>query len=194
MKKKQLIILILFVFSLKNFSQESPHSTSSPLPQQNNSNLLEPKDFNSLKDRIYIGGNVGAWFGSSTYINLSPVVGCKLTKELSIGVTGTYNYFSQTYNGQKFVSTIYGGGAFGRYLFLENFFAQAGFERLSVLDYRSVVIDSRTWVDNILVGGGYRQKFSERGSFVAAIFYNVNQTPLSPYPNPIIQIGFNIGL
>ena len=69
-----------------------------------------------------------------------------------------------------------------------------GWDRLSVPDFFSPVKNSRVWVDNILVGGGYRQAFSERGSFVAAIFYNINQSPLSPYPNPIIQVGFNVGL
>ncbi|MES2515741.1 MAG: hypothetical protein V4580_16430 [Bacteroidota bacterium] len=179
--------------SVASFAQENPPATP-PSPPVNNQIPVAPKDFSSFKERLYVGGNVGAWFGSSTYVNVSPLVGCKITKEFSLGITGTYNYYSQTYGGQKFVSTIYGGGAFGRYIFLENFFAQVGVERLSVLDYRSILPDSRVWVDNILVGGGYRQMFSERGSFVAAIFYNVNETPLSPYPNPIIQIGFNIGL
>lgn len=196
MQKSYLYILALLALGLKHYAQENPAPapTSPPPPPINNQRPAPPKDFNSFKERLYVGGNVGAWFGTSTYINISPVFGCKITKEFSLGVTGTYNYYSQTYGGKKYVSTIYGGGAFGRYLFLENFFAQIGFERLSILDYRSIVPNSRTWIDNILVGGGYRQKFSDNGSFVAAIFYNVNQTPLSPYPNPIIQIGFNIGL
>lgn len=189
MRKHFIYIFLCLMVSLAVYSQETP-----PSPPPSNLRPAAPKDFNSFKDRLYVGGNVGAWFGSSTYINISPVVGCKITKAFSLGVTGTYNYYSQTYQGQKFVSTIYGGGAFGRYLVFENFFVQAGAERLSVLDYTSPIPNSRAWVDNILVGGGYRQKFSDNGSFVAALFYNVNQTPLSPYPNPIIQIGFNIGL
>ena len=194
MRKHFIYLFLLLVVGLNVFSQESPSSSPSPPPMSSNLRPAAPKDFSSFKERLYVGGNVGAWFGSSTYINISPVVGCKVTKELSFGVTGTYNYYSQTYQGQKFVSTIYGGGAFGRYLVFENFFLQIGAERLSVLDYTSPIPNSRTWVDNILVGGGYRQKFSNNGSFVAALFYNINQTPLSPYPNPIIQVGFNIGL
>jgi len=192
MKRILLYLLISISWSVPGFSQENP--PPSPPPHPINQPPVAPKDFSSFMERLYVGGNVGAWFGSSTYINLSPLVGCKITKDFSLGVTGTYNYFSQVYGGQKYVSTIYGGGGFGRYHFHENFFAQVGVERLSVLDYRSIIPDSRVWIDNILVGGGYRQYFSERGSFVAALFYNLNQTPLSPYPNPIIQIGFNIGL
>lgn len=192
MKNQILCILFLAGIQITLFSQENnfPVSPSHPI----NQNPAVPKDFSSFKERIYVGGNVGAGFGSITFINVSPVIGCKITKEFSLGITGTYNYYSQSYGGQKFVSTIYGGGGFGRYYFHDNFFAQVGVERLSVLDYRSIIPNSRVWIDNILVGGGYRQMFTEKGSFVAAIFYNINQTPLSPYPNPIIQIGFNIGL
>ena len=196
MRNSFILILVFLFIGLTQYAQENPP----PAPPQNfpppsnNIRPAAPKDFNSFKERLYFGGNIGLWFGSTTYVNLSPLVGCKITKQFSIGGGFTYNYYSQTYNNQKYVSTIYGGNAFARYLFLENFFAQVGWDRLSVSDYTSPIPNSRVWVDNILLGGGYRQAFSERGSFVAAIFYNVNQTPLSPYPNPIIQFGFNIGL
>ncbi len=193
MKTRILYVVISVMLSYFCVAQENPPAPAPP-PPLNNQRPALPKDFSSFKERLYVGGNVGAGFGAITYINISPLVGCRITKELSFGLTGTYNYYSQTYGNQRFVSTIYGGGGFGRYHFFENFFAQVGIERLSVLDYRSIIPNSRVWIDNILVGGGYRQQFTERGSFVAAIFYNLNQTPLSPYPNPIIQIGFNINL
>ena len=98
------------------------------------------------------------------------------------------------YIGKKYVSTIYGGSTFARYFVTENLFAQIGWDRLSVPDYTTGLINSRAWIDNVLVGAGYRQKFSDNGTVVAMIFYNINQSPLSPYQNPIIQIGFNIGL
>ncbi|MES2565393.1 MAG: hypothetical protein V4565_00915 [Bacteroidota bacterium] len=175
----------IFIYSQENI----PNSTAPPLNRP-----LAPKDFSTFKERLFFGGNVGAWFGSTTYVNLSPLVGYKINKELSVGVGFTYNYYSQTYLGQRYTSTIYGSNTFARYFILENFFGQVGWDRLSVSDYTSPIPNSRVWIDNILVGGGYRQPFSERGSFVAAIFYNLNQTPLTPYPNPIIQVGFNIGL
>lgn len=189
MKKSVLYFFVFLSIHHIVFSQDNR-----PALPPINQNPLAPGDFNSFKERLYFGGNVGAWFGSTTFINLSPLVGCKITKQFSIGVGVTYNYYSQTYGTQKYTSSIYGGNIFARYLILENFFAQVGWDRLSVPDFNSPIKNSRVWVDNILLGGGYRQAFSERGSFVAAIFYNINQTPLSPYPNPIIQIGFNIGL
>ena len=188
MKKLSLYLTVFIALNNYIFSQENRPKLSVP------SNTLAPKEFENFKDRLYFGGNFGAWFGSTTYINLSPLVGCKINKEFSVGGGITYNYYSQTKFGQKFTSTIYGGNVFARYLIFENAFAQIGWDRLSVPEFFSPIKNSRVWVDNILLGGGYRQAFSERGSFVAAIFYNINQSPLSPYPNPIIQIGFNVGL
>lgn len=170
------------------------------LPAQENTRfLLNPTgtnnadpDFKNFSDRLYFGGNVGAWFGQSTYINVSPLIGCKITPKFSVGGGYTYNYFSQRYGNRKYEYTVYGPNLFARYLFLENLFAQVGIDRLSVPDVRTGLLNSRTWVDNVLVGAGYRQQFSERGSYVIMVFYNINETPLSPYQNPIFQMGFNV--
>lgn len=189
---KRLCYIIIFLAS-QNFSFSQENNPSTPAPPINQLPTA-PKEFNSFKERIYVGGNVGAWFGQTTFINLSPLIGFNVTKKFSLGAGFTYNYYSQTYNGRKYQSIIYGSNLFSRYYVLDNLFAQAGWDRLSVQDYTSPIINSRVWVDNILLGGGYRQPFSGRGNFVIAIFYNINETPLSPYPNPIIQIGFNIGL
>lgn len=193
MKTKSLFLFLLFCFSLINgLAQDEIKVPTTPTTSINHKE--EPKDFNSLKERIYVGGNVGASFGSTTYINIQPLVGYMVTKKLSLGIGGTYNYYSQSYQGTRYVSTVYGANAFARYMILDNLFAQVGWDKLSVPDYASPFPDSRRWVDNILIGGGYRQPFSDKGGFIAAIFYNVNQGPNSPYQNPIIQLGFNIGL
>lgn len=191
---KYLIYIIAVFCSLNIYAQDVPspqNPPSSTFPPQNPH--APPKEFERFIDRLYFGGNVGAWFGSTTYINVQPLVGVRLTKKFSIGGGFTYNYFSQRYGGIKYESTIYGSNAFARYFILENLFAQVGWDHLSVPDFTSPIPDSRAWVENVLVGGGYCQPFSENGNFIIAVFYNVNQTPLSPYPNPIVQIGFNIG-
>lgn len=186
------IILIFAILGATNFNV---FSQDTPLPPSPNKNQPQPapKDFDNFMDRIYFGGNVGAWFGSTTYLNLQPLVGFRVTENFSIGGGFTYNYYSIDYGGQKYSSTIYGSNTFARYLITENLFAQVGWDRLSVPNYYSPIVNERAWIDNILVGGGYRQPFSDNGSFIAMIFYNINETPLSPYPNPIIQIGFNVG-
>lgn len=190
MKIKTYVLIVLvayfFMFAKQSVGQEVQPAFR-PQPKAAN-------PFNNLQEKLYFGGNVGAWFGSTTYLNISPIVGLKLNDEFSVGIGAIYNYYSQTYANKKYTTTIYGGSAFARYFIFENVFAHAGWDRISVPDYTSSVLNSRAWVDNLLVGGGYRESFSDNGSFVAMILYNINQTPLSPYQNPIIQIGFNIGL
>ena len=193
MKTKALFFSIILCFCfIKGHSQDEVRPPTAPTNSINHKE--EPKEFENFIDRLYVGGNVGASFGTTTYINIQPLVGCRINKKLSVGVGFTYNYYSQSYLGSRYVSTVYGANAFARYMILDNLFAQVGWDKLSVPDYAGITPDSRRWVDNILIGGGYRQPFSEKGAFIAAIFYNVNQGPYSPYQNPIIQIGFNIGL
>jgi hypothetical protein len=186
------LTLLLCICLITGQAQDEVRVPTTPTTSINNK--TEPKEFDTFRDRIYIGGNVGASFGSTTYINIQPLIGCKITKKLSVGVGGTYNYQSQSYGGSRYVYTIYGANAFARYMILDYLFVQAGWDKLSVKSFNNPLITERLWVDNLLIGGGYRQPFSDKGAFVAAIFYNVNQGPNSPYQNPIIQIGFNIGL
>lgn len=193
--KAAIYTIVLLSMAFVGFSQDTPVPPSTPPPAQNPPPGLnpQPKEFERFIDRLYFGGNVGAWFGQTTYINIQPLVGCRLTKKFSLGGGFTYNYFSVDYGGQKYVSTVYGSNAFARYFVLDNLFAQVGWDHLSVPDFTSPLPNTRAWVDNILLGGGYQQPFSENGSLIAMIFYNVNQGPLSPYANPIVLIGFNVG-
>ncbi len=190
---KCLIICITGLAPYLASAQDYPGSPA-PASSQPLNNRSVPTDFENFKERVYVGGSVSGWFGSTTYINLSPIVGIKINKKFSAGVGGTYNYFSQTYGVQKYTSTVYGSSVFGRYMITDNFFGQVEWDRLSVPDFTSPILHDRAWVQNLLIGGGYKQLFTQRAGFVAMIFYNANQTPLSPYTNPIIQIGFNVSL
>lgn len=148
--------------------------------------------FPRFVDRLYYGGSVGLWVGNPTYVNLTPIIGVKLSKKASVGASFTYNYYEQKYLGYKYTNYIYGAGPFFRYKVFENLFVQAEWDRLNILDPNSIIENDRVWIDNILLGAGYRQPFNDYGSFVIMAFWNLNETPLSPYPNPIIQAGFNL--
>src|SRR5262245_12495917 len=84
-------------------------------------------DGDSFWDRLYFGGNFGLQFGDQTLVDLSPLVGYRLTEKLSVGVGATYIYyhFEDPYHYYPSYSThIYGGSIFTRYYFLENIFGQ----------------------------------------------------------------------
>lgn len=182
---KRMLVISIFLITIC-YSGKSQNGLF-PLFEADTTNPF-PKFYN----RLYTGGNIGFWAGNPTYINVSPILGIHVSKYFSVGGTFTYNYYQQKYQNMKYTSYIIGGGAFARYRILESVFLQAGWDRLSVIDPNSILNNSRVWVDNLLVGGGYRQSFSDKGSFVIMVFWNINDTPLSPYPNPIIQTGFNI--
>jgi hypothetical protein len=50
------------------------------------------------------------------------------------------------------------------------------------------------WAHDIFLGGGYRQWIGEKAFMSLSILWNVNETPYSPYSNPIFRIGFGAGI
>ena len=77
-----------------------------------------------------------------------------------------------------------------RYFVLENVFVQAGYDRINRDNPYSYKPNARIWIENVLVGGGLRYPVTDHIYCAATALWNLNDTPLSPYPNPIIQIGF----
>ncbi len=183
-----------FFYIAMLFSFFANHSFSQSDSTQRSRNERKPYDKKQSnfdwRNRLYWGGTLGAWFGSSTFVDLSPLVGIKITDKFSVGVGVIYNYYAYNYGGYKYQTSLYGGRLYGRYFVFENVFLQAGWDRINRDNPYSYSPDQRVWVDNILVGGGLRYPISDRIYCNAIGLWNLNQTPLSPYQNPIIQIGF----
>lgn len=150
----------------------------------------EKKEELSFRDRLFWGGTLGAWFGTQTFIDISPLVGIKITDKLSLGVGVIYNYYSSNYGGYKYTTNLYGSRVYARYFVLQNVFVQAGWDHINRNNPYGFIANERVWVDNLLVGGGVRYPVSDNVYVVATGLWNLNQTTLSPYANPIIQIGF----
>lgn len=157
---------------------------------QDTGRVKNAEDKMRFSDRLFWGGNLGAWFGNPTFVDVSPLVGIQITKKFSMGVGAIYNYYSYKYNNYKYSTSLYGGRIYARYFILENVFAQAGWDRINRDDPFSKVPNTRMWVDNLLIGGGLRYPISDNFYAIASGFWNLNQSVYSPYSNPIIQIGF----
>lgn len=146
------------------------------------------------QNRIIVGGGLGLQFGSVTLIDVSPIVGYKVSKRFVPGVGITYQYYKDTRFGYNYETSIYGGSVFARYYIWQDLFAHAEYQ---VLSYEKLNVNfekERISVPGVLVGGGYRQWIG--GSFAATIMvlFNLNETIDSPYENPIFRIGFQAGL
>ncbi|RMG75948.1 MAG: hypothetical protein D6707_12805 [Bacteroidetes bacterium] len=184
MKLRFFFLLIFFFCISSSFAQEDDYKAAPDTGNYNNY-----ADNNFFK-RFYLGGNFGAAFGTVSYVQLAPLIGYKATKNLSLG--GGVEYFY--YGNASFNSNFYGGCIFTRYRFIEQAFAHVEYKVLNIkyYDWNSAGYN-RTWIDALLVGGGYSQKIS--GNLYSQIFllFNVIPHPLYPFSNPIINIGVNYG-
>jgi len=162
-----------------------------------------------FSDRVFFGGNLGLQFGDITLVDVSPMVGYRITDKVAAGISFSYIYYHyKIYNPYSYLyedmsSNIYGTSIFGRYYFVENLFAHAEYEYLiySYDNYRPIssggsYLKSTETVDvpGFYLGGGYRQPVGGRTSFTITILYNVMESPYSPYSNPIIRAGVSVGL
>jgi hypothetical protein len=154
-------------------------------------------------DRLFFGGGLGLQFGTVTLIDISPVIGYRVTEKLETGIGLTYKYYKFNdyyYLGGDLKSNIIGGSIFARYHILENLFAHIEYESLR---YRydeyygsgsSITYSQRTAVYNsIFVGGGYRQRISSGSYFFIMALWNLNDGAYSPYSNPVLRMGVMIG-
>ncbi len=142
------------------------------------------------KEKFYVGGNVGAQFGTFTFINLAPLVGFKVTERLSIGTQVQYQYFKDN-SGAGFESHVYGYSGFGRYFFTDHLFGHTEYQILNGnFDYSG----TRVNIPNLFIGGGYMYPVSDKVSLGIMALYEVLRRTYSPYRNPTINVGVNVGL
>jgi hypothetical protein len=175
------IILLLTLSSLCSLSYAQD---STMLPKHT------PKK--NLLENTFIGGNFGAQFGPSTFVDVSPLIGYNFTDKISAGVGITYQYYHYRNGSYDFETNVYGGRVFGRYHFTDYLFAHVEYEYLNLeaFDYNRRRVD----VGSLLAGGGYIQRFSARSGVTAMILYNFTESAYTPYQNPIIRIGVFMGL
>ncbi len=161
-------------------------------------------DMGTFWDRIVFGGNLGLQFGTSTIIDVSPIIGYKLTPKVLTGIGIKYLYYKTQYQylyqnvviTQSYSSNTYGGSLFGRFYVTDNFFAHVEYEVLNMdvpndLNYYADYMRSN--VTSFFVGGGYSQPLGTNASMGIALLYNLTEEKYTPYPNPIIRVGFGFG-
>jgi len=177
MNKSAIIIILLLFFTLSGFSQyQNLGSTGRTEPKPN---------------PWFVGGMIGGSFSNNGgSFEVSPLVGYKITDDFHVGSRITYiysKYFGTSYND-------YGGSLFARQRFLKMLFAHAEYEVLSI-EYNNVQNEKfRMTINSLFLGGGLYQQMGGRGFATIAILYNVLETKYSPYSNPVIRIGFGVGL
>lgn len=151
-----------------------------------------PKEKSSpiWKEKIIWGGNVQAWIGNPTFLLLSPTIGYTPVKNLYAGLGFVYNYISYNSYYGSYSQSIWGGHSFARYVIGDSYFVQVQYDKLLQPNLLSAEPNAKTWVDYVLVGGGFQQPVGDRVALSTSVMYNLSQSPLSIYPSRvIIQFG-----
>lgn len=158
----------------------------------------------SFFNRLYTGGNVSFnIFNNTTYFDISPIIGYRVTNEFSAGVGLKYIYIGSNQQ-PRFSTSMYGGSLFARYLFFENFIAHTEFEMINLeLSDPLTAEVSREWVPLALVGGGYRSNIGGRSYIQIMLLYDIIGDERNPYrfsspfgqnSNLYIRGGITIGI
>ena len=180
-----LLLLLLGTCSVRSVAQDRPAYGSAPPPQSQSM---------SLKDRLFFGGNLGLNFGSLTLINVSPLVGVRLTDKLGVGVGPTYTYFSDRRSTYKFETESYGGRLFAQYRIVESVLLYSEYELINteVPNLLYTALERRN-ISSLFLGGGYIQQIGRSSAVSITLLYNVLEGDYPIYENPLIRTGFLMG-
>jgi hypothetical protein len=168
----------------------------------------------SFFDRLVYGGNLMLEIGNPTYIDLSPLVGYRITPKLQAGVGGTYVYdrevipqydaFGNYLGSVAFSTSLYGGRFYAEYDILhdalrpsDRLFGHFEYEVLNVPRYDNYgQLSGRSWMESPYIGAGYRSPLGRRGFINLTVLYNMDYArfaTINPYGTPwAIRIGFTL--
>ncbi len=189
MKKLILVIVLSFFYSF-SFAQVEGVEVEKPKEERKEETKKEDKrDKNDDKeetpliDKLFFGGNFGASFGRWTFVDISPMVGYRVTPKFSLGLGATYQYQRQNDINNNFLwkQSIYGGRLFSRYdiandfLGVGNLFAHAEYESLFAkfaFNNVSGTSENTTLFPAFFIGGGLAFPIGNRSAFTISALYN----------------------
>jgi hypothetical protein len=191
--------ILLAIFLTVSLAQFASAQYTRPVEED----VPEKKGFDP--QRLFFGGNFGLTFGNFTFINVSPVVGYRLTDKFSAGTQINFIYQS---NKISYASNVYdkseyayvGLGVFGRFNPVKFLLINVQPEMNYIWGKTKYVSVSNTYeqkqegkfVPSVLVGAGAAIPTGGRGALIAMIQYDLVQNDLSPYgKNPFFSFGFN---
>jgi len=197
MRKILTTLIVLFaVIAVAKAQVYYEEATVEQQEEQVNDNSLS---YLSFAERSYFGGNLALSFGTNTYIDVSPLWGYMINRNLSMGVGGTYIYTSREFidfTGQRFRvnSSLYGARTFLRYRLFDDIYFHGEYESIN---NELIALDGQTtrdWVNGFFVGGGLFQPVFGRGGASLFILYNLLHDDFrSPYGSPwVIRAGFTL--
>ena len=165
----------------------------------------QPEEAQDRKGKLFMVPEFWLSFGSTTYIEVAPMLGYHISDRIVVGAGPHYIYQSvrSSFNFPAYETHVFGLKGFARAALLTNaeeflpinffndLFVHIEYEGMSLQkDY--LVPDSGRDIYNLfLVGGGFNQRIGIYNSVSFMVLWDINETSRSPYTNPIFRIGFN---
>jgi hypothetical protein len=150
--------------------------------------------------KFFFGGNFNLMFGTITSINVSPLAGYRVTPRFSAGAGVTYEYYREKISPSDiFQASMYGARAFLSYDVIPDINKLIGlpmqgalmaYSEYEILNQYYSQSESRSWLNNVYVGGGWKIPVGGRAAIQLLLLYNLNETLDSPYSNPLFRFGF----
>jgi len=150
---------------------------------------LIPSGPAEARDKWFGGGGIGLGFGSVDWVDISGLVGYRITPRLSTGIRATYRSREDGRFSRDVSTTDYGASLFGRFRVGGPFYAQLEYEHLSYEFIRPDLTTVRDEFNSVLVGGGLAHPLSPRVGLFATGLYNLSYEDdelRSPYDSPWI--------
>jgi hypothetical protein len=171
--------------------------------------LAQEEEASDRKGKFFLVPELWLSFGSTTNIDIAPLVGYHVLDRLALGLGPHYNY--QSYHANSNISYNYSTHSFGlkgfaRFALITNaeeflpinlfsdLFVHFEYEGLSLEKEYYVppyTEDGRFIYHGILVGGGLSQRIGMNNSVSFTVLWDVKQMTVSPYSNPVFRVGFN---
>ena len=167
-------------------------ASSSTTPQQS-----QPYNFWS---HVSIGGSLGLQFGNVTFVGISPLLNYHINDYVEIGAGPIYQYFSYNdpYYNYSYSTSIYGGRITALCFLpgqLSHIFIMGEYDIINVPDYYSpIAAITRATIEIPLVGVGVRRPIGEHSYLIVSGLWDLSNSVLSPYQNPIITAGIDVGI
>jgi hypothetical protein len=171
---------------------------------------VQPEE-ESRKGKFFLVPEFWLSFGSRTYVEVAPLVGYHVFDRLVVGLGPHYIFQSQkatSYYPFAYQTHVFGLKGFARFALITNaekflpinlfsdLFVHAEYEGMSLEKqyYYAPTYpeDGRFIYQAFLVGGGFNQRVGMYSAFSFMVLWNLNESSMSPYSNPVFRIGFNM--
>jgi len=201
-----IIIFTIFFFAFSAFGQQK--NTQDKNTENTEKETKEPY--------FFWGGNLLLAFGNLDLVDINVILGNQLTKRISLGIGGKYQYYNEKRNfdpdnisSSNFEAHTYGGSVFLQFAVVKDFreilplktqsglILHAEYELLNT-KYNTIRLGAtdsdidRYWLHNYLLGGGYVQHMGKRAKSWIILLWNLQKTEDNPYEYPQFKIGFSV--